>query len=283
MTILGSDHMLEEEKFFNINTMLKHVFKSLDKQNESRKTDLVFIFGKNVPCQMKGGVSTLYIILIKMLCKVLENYDNAELLLSVDAPEDFLYTEMVTFKISNISWTKEDLLLPLQKELSVDLKKLEAELEYSEESGGSLVLTLLLTSAELGGRRHYRMPSKTMLNKDILLIIGRDNLALSLTKMFKYFPMNLDLWLRRCKEGKHDLTQYDLVLIEDTLFDFQLYDLLEEAQKKSDMSFVLLGDKDIYSEDDDTKLHRVFLEKPVTQESVYKLLISLFEDLPTLA
>ncbi len=273
----------EESKFFNINTMLKNVFESLDRECKDRKVDLVFIFGKNVPCQMKGDVTTLYIVLVKILCRVLANYNNDELLLSVDAPEDFLHREAVTFKISNLALSKEDLLLQLQGMLSDNLEKLDAQLAYSEENGGSLLLTLLLTNAELGCRRHYRMPLKTMLNKDILLIIESNNLALSLTKMFKYFPMNIDLCLKKCKKDRYDFAQYDLVLMEDKLFDYLFYELLQEAQEKSEMKFVLLGDRDIYREDDESKLHTFFLKKPVTQESVYNLLVSIFEDLPTLA
>lgn len=121
-----------------------------------------------------------------------------------------------------------------------------------------------------------------MLDKNILLVIEGNTLALSLMKMFKYFPMNIDLCLKSFKEEKYDLTQYDMVLVEDVLFNYDLQQRIQKAQEKSDVKFVMLGYTDVYDEDDSSKLHTAFLDKPVTQESVFKLLISLFDELPIL-
>ena len=73
-----------------------------------------------------------------------------------------------------------------------------------------------------------------------------------------------------------------MILIEDVLFDFQMHDLILKAQKQSKVAFVMTGREDVYTDDDESKLHTAFLKKPVTQESVFQLLISLFEDLPIL-
>jgi hypothetical protein len=270
-----------EGKFFNINTMLKNLFQSLDKNCERRTPNLVFVFSKTVPCQLKGEVSTLYTVLFKTLKQVIENECSTEVLIYVDAPEEFLYREKVSFSIANIPVKKEKIMPELQKILSDDLKKLDATLEFSEENGGSLKFTVPLTNAELGCRRHYRLPSKSMLDKNILLIVKGNNLALALTRMFKYFPMNVDVCINSYKE-RYALSDYDLVLIEDSLFDSEVYERVKKAQNKSDMQFVLLGNSDVYAEDDSSKLHTAFLEKPVTQESVFKLLLSLFDELPTL-
>ena len=262
--------------------MLKNLFDALDQSCESKRPNLVFYFSKTVPCQMKGEVSTLYTVLLKIMRQIIKNQCTSEILLSVDAPEDFLYKEDVTFKISNIPIKKEKIIPELEAQLTADLERMDATLEYKDESGGSIVLTLPLITAELGCRRHYRMPSKTMLDKNILLVIEGSTLGLSLIKMFKYFPMNIDLCLKRFKEERHDLTQYDMVLVEDVLFDHNLQQLIKKAQEKSDLKFVMLGNNDVYDEDDSSKLHTVFLEKPVTQESVFELLISLFDELPIL-
>jgi len=271
-----------EEKFFNINTMLKNLFESLDKHFQGCRPNLVFIFSKTVPCQMRGDVTTLYSILFKTLQYILKNRCDSEIILSVDAPGEFLYKEDVSFTLSNIPIKKEALLSELTRILKKDLEVLNSTLSYSEKNGGSLTLNVMLTTAELGCRRHYRLPSTDYLHKNILLVIEKNNLALSVTKMFKYFPMNVDLCINSYKE-KYDLSHYDMVLVEDTLFDFRLYDLIEKAQKKGELHLALLGEKDIYDVDDTSKLHVDFLEKPVTQESVYKLLMKVFDDLPIIA
>ena len=147
---------MKEEIFFNINTMLKNVFQSLDQECNIESVNLIFIFSKTVPCQMKGDVTTLYTVLLNILREVMKHDCISEILISVDAPEEFFYDEPVTFKITNIPLRKEKILPLLKKNLLKDIEKMDATFEYSEENGGSLVLTVPLTTAELGCRRHYR-------------------------------------------------------------------------------------------------------------------------------
>ncbi len=272
---------MDEEKFFNINTMLKNVFQSLDQNCHGKTPDLVFVFSKTVPCQMKGDVSTLYKLLFKTLRETIHNEYTTEILLSIDAPEEFLYKEPVSFKITNIPVKEDEIMPKLFEVLSKDLVRLDGSLAFSETNGGSIEITVPLTTAELGCRRHYRLPTKSMLNKNILLVIKGNNLALSLTKMFKYFPMNVDVCINRYKE-KYTLSEYDLVLIEEALLDIDLHELMRESQMVSGVEFVLLGNGDIYKEGDSSKLHTAYLEKPVTQESIYKLFLELYDELPTL-
>jgi len=272
---------VSEEVYFNINTMLKNLFESLDQECKYSIPNLVFIFSKTVPCQMKGQASRLYLVLFNTMRKIMENNCNSEIVIYVDAPEDFLYKESVSFTIANLPLKKEEIFPEIKAKVSEDLRVLHADMTLSEAHGGSIVLSVELTNAELGCRRHYRLPSRDMLHKNILLVIEGNTLALSLTKMFKYFPMNVDVCIHRYKE-RYDLSSYDLVLVEEKLFDFRLRDLVVKAQTQSDMKFVLLGKEDAYEKEDTTKLHHAYLTKPVTQESVYKLLISLFDELPML-
>jgi len=272
---------MDEGKFFNINTMLKNVFQSLDQSCHSKTPNLVFVFSKTVPCQMKGDVSTLYKLLFKTLREIIHNECSNEILLSIDAPKDFLYKEAVSFKISNVPVKEEQIMPTLYEVVSKDLVRLDGTLAFSEKNGGSIEITVPLATAELGCRRHYRLPSKSILNKNILLVIQGNTLALSLTKMFKYFPMNVDVCVNRYKD-KYHLYAYDLVLIEDVLLDIDLYEIMKEAQMKSDVQFVLVGNGDIYEEGDSSKLHTAYLEKPVTQESIYDLFLELYDALPIL-
>ncbi len=274
---------MQEEKFFNINAMLKNIFQYLDHNCNAGRANLIFMFSKTVPCQLKGNSSTLYMALVKIMRQVMEYHCSDELLIEVDAPKDFLYKKPVVFKIENIPVKKDEIMPQLHDMLAHDLEVLHASLEYTDTNGGSIVFTVPLTTAELGCRRYYRLPSKSMLNKNILLVVESNNLALSLTKMFKYFPMNIDLCIKHFKRDKYDLSDYDLILVEDTLFDFRLHELISQAKEKSDIDFILLGNEDIYKKNDTSKLHTGFLAKPVTQESVYDLLLEQFDELPIVA
>ena len=272
---------MSKEVFFNINTMLKNLFESLDQECQYKIPNLIFVFSKTVPCQMKGHASLLYLVLLKVMRKILENKCNTEIVIYVDAPKEFLYKEKVTFTIANTPVKSEEVLLEIKSHVASDLLTMNATLVASEDHGGSIVLTSELSNAELGCRRHYRLPSKDMLDKNILLVIEGNTLALSLTKMFKYFPMNVDICIHSYKE-KYNLSDYDLIVIEENMFDFQLRERIVKAQKLSALKFVLIGKEDVYEEKDTSRLHTVYLTKPVTQESIFKLLITLFDDLPKL-
>jgi hypothetical protein len=124
----------------------------------------------------------------------------------------------------------------------------------------------------LGCRRHYRIPSKDMLNKNILLVVKGSSLALSVTKFFKYFPMKVDISIGKYK-SKFPINNYDLVLIEDILLKSEFEKLISQTDETSKVQFALIGSKDI---DYDIDMPMFFLEKPVTQGSVYNLLIEVF-------
>ncbi len=267
---------MDEEQSVNINTMVKNLFYSLRKSHNGETPNMIIFSSKTVPCNIKGNIDSLYTVLLNILNQLIKHdkYLN-ELHISIEAPEEFLYKEIVTFKITNISIKKEIFLPNLQELLEDDLKKLDTTLEFTENMGGSIELKTLLGIEELGCRRHYRLPTKDYLNKNILLVVEENSLALSLTKMFKYFPMNVDICIKSYKD-KWDLTKYDLVVVEDSLFNVKLHDLILESLKVSNMQFALMGYTDPYSEDDDSKLHTAYLEKPVTQDAVFKLLLSVF-------
>ena len=266
---------MKKDKTFNINIMLKRVFEALDETYKEKTPSLVFYFSKGVPAEMKGSSSILYFVILKMLQHLIQKDTLDEILISIEAPDEFLYKELVSFKITNISIREEELMPALIERLKDDLKLLDdATLTYSKDNGGSIELATHLATSELGCRRHYRMPSKDMLNKNILLVVKGRNLALSLTKMFKYFPMNVDISIGKYK-SKFQINNYDLVLIEDTLLNGELENLITQAKEISKVQFALIGAKNI---DYDINIPMIFLEKPVTQGSVYNLLVEVFNN-----
>ncbi len=271
---------MKKGKCFNINTMLKDISKSLELKNKDKTPCIIFHFSKYVPSEIKGTSFVLHTVLLNMLQLIIEKGHIGDIVLSIDAPEEFLYNEPVTFKITNIALKEEELIPVLQEKVCNDLKLLiDATLEFTHENAGSIILTTHLSIPELGCRRYYRLPSKDILDKNILLVIKGTNLALSITKMFKYYPMTVDLSINRYKD-KFDLTKYDLLIVEDILLDEKLESLIKEAQNSNELKFVLLKNNE--SEIKTTFNHIDFLMKPVTPDNTYNLLVSLFQKIPTI-
>jgi len=276
---------MEENQNFDINKMLEAIYDVLKGQcKEEGKLGLLFVFSKNVPRDLRGDKEAIASILFHALQYVLEKNCGMPLVLSVDAPEDFIHKEPVTFKMTNLPFKEEEILPQLQKMLAKELEATEASLCYTEKSGGSIEITMPLLT-ELGKRRYYRLPSKEILDKKILLVIQKSIDALSLVKMFKYFPMQVDLSIKTLHEERYRLEEYDLLVLDEMLYDTpHMKDLIAQAQRNSDLVVVLYGEGELCSEESENVSEeeydavpcRYYLKKPVTQERIYDLLSSFF-------
>jgi len=273
---------MEENQNFNINKMLEAIYDVLKEQcKEDEKLGLLFVFSKNIPRELRGDKNAIASILFHALQYILRKDCSMQLVLSIDAPDDFIHKEPVTFKMTNLPFKEEEILPQLQKMLAKELEATEASLCYTEKSGGSIEITMPLLT-ELGKRRYYRLPSKEILDKKILLIIKNSIDALSLVKMFKYFPIKVDLCIKTLHEDQYQLHAYDLIVLDEILFEEEhLRDLVETAQKYNDIKVVLYGDgKRLKEEERNVPKEecsvpcRYYLRKPVTQERIYDLLSS---------
>ena len=264
-----------DEELFNINTLLQEVYSDFKKESTSEKSNLIFYFGKTVPSLFKGNSESLKKVLVSILKKILLKSSNTdlELFLYIEAPEEFMYIEVVKFKFTNLSFQGDILVPELNNSLVNDLEVLSAKLEYTKELGDSIELSLPLENGKIGSRRHYRLPSDDMLNKKILFLSGSSVLAMSLIKMFKYFPMQVDLRMHKLKNDD-DISTYDLFVLDESLYDDDIKSLVKESKSKSSMNFVPFGEEENYLTDD--KVHDAYIKKPATQGDIFKLLVKLF-------
>ena len=259
-----------EEEVFDINRVVKYMYDALAESCEHGSPGLTFMFSKHLPCRMKGNEEMLMSVLFQLVYRLMLDNCKVELLLSLEAPADFVYREPVTFKITNLPMKKESIHEELMLALADELKALDATLEYSSESGGSLVLTVPLSTEDMGERRHYRLPSSLMLHKNILLVLNSTNDAMALTKMFRYFPMNVDLSMKRL-QPKYELEKYDMVVIDSKLYEGETADLLNTASGTNGFELVIYGEKPAVSDEE-----MALLERPVTQQDILDLLVSQF-------
>lgn len=255
---------------FNINSILKNIFYNLEGMCSSRNIELIYNMSKALPKELRGDYVRIEEMLIKILRELFSNCEDIEIVMSIEAKEDFI-KENVTFNIINIPFKDKDFFLRLEESIKDDLSILNGSLDYSDI--GVLRVNIPLQIGELGFRRHYRLPSKSLLQKNILLIIHSQNVTLSVTRMFKYFPYNVDISFKRFREDKYSLIDYDLVVIEDSLIEDRFLDLMSVAQAEKSIKLVVFRNNDSSIEVDGTS---AYLHKPVTQESIFELIVSLF-------
>lgn len=115
-----------------------------------------------------------------------------------------------------------------------------------------------------------------MLNKKVLLVVESKNESLSPTNMFNYFAYTIDTRYESFDDELGTLAQYDLVLIEKKLVTESFASMVVHIQEMKSLKCVLLDDIHNGTKRQ-SRAVSTHLIKPVTQESIFELIVSLFE------
>ncbi len=262
------------EKLFDINIVLMTLFSSLETIREEKNIELIYDMEATIPRELRGDSDVLLRVLSKVLTFVCQNTDKKEIVLSLDAPEDFVYEEFISFTIKDTHIEKDKILQFLEANLNYDLEILEGKIVYEKDA--DIHIDLPFKISELGHRRHYRLPDISMLGKKVLLICENETIAHSIEKMFKYFLYDVDVGFDAFKEQGNDLTPYDILIVDDHLNTEEFEHIIARVQQNIPLKYVLLKDAHIV----EYKMISVStnLIKPVTEESVYELIVSLFKN-----
>ncbi|QOR62502.1 hypothetical protein ACM66Z_03280 [Sulfurovum sp. ST-21] len=268
--------MKEVEKFFDINMVLMTIYSALEQVREEEKIELVYDIDSTIPKELRGDAASVTHILTQLLMFVFQNTHKHEVILSLYAPKDFLYEEFITFAIDNTGISREKALSFFDARLKPLLDRLDATASYAEETE-RISISVPFKLQDLGNRRYYRLPDIGMLGKNVLLICKSKIISESLQKMFKYFLYEVDVGAQAYKERGSNLAHYDLFVLEDSLLTEGIEELVQKVQQKHDLKLVILQDAD-NAKVMNKKYLSAYLVKPVMQESIYELIISLFEE-----
>ncbi len=267
--------MNKTEELFDINIILVTLFSSVETIRDEKKIELIYDMEATIPRELRGDPTVLSRLLTKTLTFVFQNTDKKEIVLSLSAPEDFLFEELISFKIKETHIPKEKVLEFLETNLSKDLEILEGKIVY--ERNADIHLDIPFKINELGYRRHYRLPDTAMLNKKVLLICENEEVAKSIKHMFNYFHYDVDVGYDAFKEHGNDLTPYDILIVEDRLNTEAFEHIIARIQQNIPLKYVLLQDAHI-PETRIVQCVSTHLIKPVTEESIFELIVSLFQN-----
>ncbi len=266
--------MQKIEKLFDINILLMTLFSSLETISDEKRIELIYDMQATIPRELRGDSAVLLRLLTKILIFVFQNTDKKEIILSLEAPEDFMYEEPISFKIQKTNIDKEKILKFLETNLSKDLEILEGKIIYEGDADIHLDIPFMIN--ELGYRRHYRLPATSMLGKKVLLIGESEQVSQSIKKMFNYFLYDVDVGFDAFKNKGNDLTPYDILIIDDKYNTEELEHIIARVQQNIPLKYVLLQDD--HHVEHKTISVSTHLIKPVTEESVFELIVSLFKN-----
>ena len=262
------------EKLFDINIILMTLSSSLETIKDERNIELVFDMDATIPRELRGDPTVLQHMLNQMLTFVCRNTDQKEIVLSLSAPEDFVYEEPISFKIKRTNIPRDKLQTLLENDLSKDLEKLDGKVIYNKDAEIHIDVPFIIS--ELGYRRHYRLPDVAMMGKKVLLICESPKVAQSMKKMFKYFVYDVDIGFDAYKAKGNNLSLYDILIIEDKYNSEEFEHMIAKVQQTFPLKYVLLQDAH-YIEHKSISIS-THLIKPVTEESIFELIVSLFKN-----
>jgi ribosomal protein L7Ae-like RNA K-turn-binding protein len=269
--------MSKNDNIFNITMILMTLFSSLESVRDENDVELIYDVDPTVPKELKGNSEALLHLLIQILTFVFQNTDKDEILLSITAPEDFLYEELVTFSIIDTGINQEKLKSFIETRLPENLKMLNASILESVNNPSDIIVSMPLKVEDIGNRRHYRLPDISMLGKKVLLLCDKGKVAYSIKKMFQYFLYEVDSGLDAYTKNGSNLSRYDIVVISESMTTPKLETLIGKVQQKSSLKYVIVQSSNVVGTRQ-RSVETAYLIKPAMQESIYELIISLFKD-----
>ncbi len=265
------------EDIFNINKVLITLFSSIKSIANEKGIELIYEMDSTIPKKLRGDSKSLLLLLSKILTFVFQNSNRKEIVLSLSSVEDFLYEEFISFRIEKTNIEKEKLLTFLETNVRKEIEILGGNIVDDHENIADIHLSIPFKNFELGFRRHYRLTDKNLVGKKILLLCSNDKTAQSLKKMFKYFLYDVDVGIHELKKHGNDLTVYDILIISEKIITEKTKETIAKAQERAPLKYVLLRDPDDL-EDDDIKTDSEHFIKPITQEKIFDLIVSLYDD-----
>jgi len=267
--------MKKIEKFFDINMVLMTIYSALEEVREAEEIELVYDIEPTIPKELRGDVGSVTHVLTQLLNYVFLYTPNREVILSLKAPKDFLYEESIAFEIEESGISRQKALSFFQSRIKPATERLEATTSYTDDKE-KIAISIPFKLNDLGNRRYYRLPDIGMLGKKVLLIAKSKIVAESLEKMFRYFLYEVDVGAQAYKSRGSNLAIYDIFVLEEGLMTPGIEELVEKVQHEHDLKFVILQGAD-RAKTLTKKSISAYLVKPVMQESIFELIISLFE------
>lgn len=267
--------MNQTEQSFDINTILTTLFTSLDAIRREKNIELIYDMQATIPRELRGDSDVLSRLLHALLTFVFQRTDEKEIVLSLGAPEDFLYEEFVSFCIKDTHIAKEDIVTFLNTRLGNDLAILRGKI--MTDTPDDIHIEIPFKIQELRYRRHYRLPHVGMLHKKVLVICESKQVERTLAQMLRYFLYEVDAGLESYRAKGSNLALYDIAIIDQSLSTDAINDIVIEVQKKVPLKCVILLDSHLV-QPSTMPCVSTHLIKPVTQESIYTLILSLYQD-----
>ncbi len=292
--------MFKLEKIeFNVNTILENAANLVAVEAKKRQLEFVFDIDHNVPIKLIGDPLRVDTILINLLSNAVKFTKEGEVILKVSSIES-AETLILDFEIKDTgigippekiselftSFSQADnsstrvyggtgLGLVITKEL-IELMGGEITVESTVGVGTTFKFQLHFERPEHADKRKYRLPSKEIMKKKVLIIDENSTAADSLTRMIAYYQYSADV-VATMDEALYALKilPYDIVCIDSKIIANDVEKFINVIREKTSAKIVLLnGGITNYQKIDgiDTELF-----KPFNQQDLFNTILDLYQ------
>ena len=282
---------------FNLNNVLNEVSGSVCSQFKGSDVELIFDIDSNIPRYLIGDARNLERTLHNLLEYVLSEVDSGEVTLEIAMFGNYEEQIELQFRLSDKGQglseaQKESLFVPTYDEESqtysglglfvakslIEMMQGALVVDSVVGKGTTFTLTLPFEMLDPSNRRNYRLPEKVLTAKKVFIVDRSYNSGLAIKKMFAYFRHDVKVVTKEEFLGKkHNLIPYDIVILDESLFNPRTVAYLEQLKKQKALKVIALNA--LLQKNEEEKYPELVdrvLSKPANQERIFELIINLF-------
>ncbi len=292
---IEAGELVIEQISFDINSVLENVSSIIGAKAEEKYLSLIFDISKDVPKNIKGDPLRLSQVLINLLNNAIKFTEEGEVILKISMQSRDKKSGVLLFEIidSGIGMNAEQieklfqaftqadpttsrkyggtgLGLSISKHL-VELMGGEIRVESKENRGSVFSFTMPTEQLE---RRSYRLPSKELMNKKVLIADSNAKSAEALNRMLSYFHFSTSI-AGSIQEANVfiETGEYDMVFIDEMV--------LKDIEPGNSGAKIVMMKKGLTA-DDEKMSYRLkidnYLNKPFTQQMIFNVILDLYAD-----
>ena len=284
---------------FNLNTTLENISDMISMKVEDKGLELVFDVDNSVPAIIYGDPLRLGQVILNLMNNAVKFTDNGEIVLKIKMHPSDTKQNKLEFQVIDTgiglsenqigklfqSFSQADsttsrkyggtgLGLTISKQL-VGLMGGEIGVESVYGEGSIFKFDILTQQAE---RRSYRLPSRNLMHKRVLVADSNAKTSDALAQMLKYFQYTA-LYASNPQEAKQLISSnnFDIILVDKPILRMCK---IEDLSSTCNAKVVLLESSLSVTNDNIFNEMRVdsILTKPFNQQMIFDLILELFTD-----
>lgn len=289
---------------FDINEVLEHLSNMTSLKAEDKGLNLVYDIDQSVPSRLVGDPLRLGQILINLIDNAIKFTKKGSIELKINTLDDDFESRvglefrvidhgmgMDESQLKNLfkDFTQADetisrkyggtgLGLSIVKQL-VDMMSGTIDVNSEYGDGTEFIVRIYFTKFEVNNKRHYRLPSKSLMGKNAIIVDSNARSVESLTNMLKYFHYKVEV-VSNIKWAEELLSQvaYDVIFIDENILLSTSIDLIKDIKTKYKLKVVLIESLYYQHNNEIREIEEIdaYLLKPFNQNVIFNLILEIY-------